>query len=428
MTLSRDTVGRIKTKGEVLDGVARTRCYEYDDAGRLVRVFDGHTGATCSGALLEEYRYDGNSNRVYAMNSAGLVEETDIVVDAQDRLLQYGTLHFTYEGNGELDTKEDLATGDAWDYDYDVMGNLVRVVTPVGDIIEYVTDARHRRVGKRVNGVLVQGFLYGDQLDPIAELDGAGNVVSRFVYGSRGHVPDFMVRGGVTYRIISDQLGSVVAVVNVSNGQLMQQREYDAWGRIVSETTAAGFSQPFGFAGGIWDADAGLVRFGARDYDPAGGRWTATDPIRFDAGDTILYGYSFADPVNSVDPSGLNPGDAFPSPRKAAEDFCSIYGPRGFTDGEYQTGVYRVCVPIPDPSGSNRQVCWYTYRDPGRPGTSHSTPSFSFPEDVTHCHTHPRDSLCKPSRTDRKTCRHDTCVVCYGEQACLYKKEDDYGI
>ena len=33
-----------------------------------------------------------------------------------------------------------------------------------------------------------------DQLNPIAELDGAGNVVSRFVYGTKGNVPDTMIK------------------------------------------------------------------------------------------------------------------------------------------------------------------------------------------------------------------------------------------
>ena len=48
------------------------------------------------------------------------------------------------------------------------------------------------------------------------------------------------------------------------------------------------------------------MRFGARDYDPrATGRWTTKDPIRFEGGDTNLYGYVLSDPVNFADPSGL---------------------------------------------------------------------------------------------------------------------------
>lgn len=40
-------------------------------------------------------------------------------------------------------------------------------------------------------------------------------------------------------------------------------------------------------------------------YDPETGRWTSKDPILFGGGDTNLYGYTFSDPVNFIDPSGL---------------------------------------------------------------------------------------------------------------------------
>jgi RHS repeat-associated protein len=63
--------------------------------------------------------------------------------------------------------------------------------------------------------------------------------------------------------------------------------------------------QPFGFAGGLYDRDLKLVRFGARDYDPEAGRWTAKDPIGFAGGDFDLFSYVFADPINVVDSFGL---------------------------------------------------------------------------------------------------------------------------
>jgi RHS repeat-associated protein len=73
---------------------------------------------------------------------------------------------------------------------------------------------------------------------------------------------------------------------------------------VVARDTNPGF-QPFGFAGGIYDLHTGLVRYGARDYDPEVGRWTVKDPIDFDGGDTNLYAYIFNDPLNYVDISGL---------------------------------------------------------------------------------------------------------------------------
>jgi RHS repeat-associated protein len=118
----------------------------------------------------------------------------------------------------------------------------------------------------------------------------------------QSNVPDYMVKGGRTYRVLSDHLGSVRLVVDVGNGAIAQRIDYDAFGR-VTQNSNPGF-QPFGFAGGLYDAHTGLVRFGARDYDAYTGRWTAKDPIRFAGGDPNLYGYVLGDPVNPVDPDG----------------------------------------------------------------------------------------------------------------------------
>ena len=117
------------------------------------------------------------------------------------------------------------------------------------------------------------------------------------------HVPDYMVRGGVTYRILRDHLGSVRLVVDVATGSVAQRMEHDEWGRLVADTNPGW--QPFGYAGGLWDADTGLVHFGAREYDAETARWTSKDPIGFGGGDTNVYGYVLGDPVNAVDLAGL---------------------------------------------------------------------------------------------------------------------------
>jgi hypothetical protein len=104
---------------------------------------------------------------------------------------------------------------------------------------------------------------------PVAELDGSGSVVSRFVYGSGTDVPDYMVRAGSTYRISTDDLGSPRVVIDNADGSIAQRLDYDVWGKVVRDSNP-GF-QPFGFAGGLYDRDLKLLRFGARDYDPETG-------------------------------------------------------------------------------------------------------------------------------------------------------------
>ncbi len=190
-------------------------------------------------------------------------------------------------------------------------------------MITYRVDRRTRRVAKLVDGVRVRAWLYADQLRPIAELDGTGNVVSRFVYASRLNVPDYVIRDGALYKIISDHLGSprIVLDADAETRTVVQRLDFDPFG-IVTQDSAPGW-QPFGFAGGLYDPDTKLVRFGARDYDPETGRWTSKDPIGFSGGNPNLYGYVLEDPINFVDPAGLYSFDDF---LKNASDFSAGFG------------------------------------------------------------------------------------------------------
>ena len=101
-----------------------------------------------------------------------------------------------------------------------------------------------------------------------------------------------------------DQIGSLRIVAN-SFGTVVKRIEYDTFGNILTDSDPL-FEIPFGFAGGLHDRDTGLVRFGFRDYDSDTGRWTAKDPIGFAGGDTDLFGYCMSDPVNFIDPFGLD--------------------------------------------------------------------------------------------------------------------------
>jgi RHS repeat-associated protein len=287
----RDRLGRITQKSETVGGATDVYSYTYDLVGRLTSVGK-------NGLVAESYTYDANSNRLNANGPGGLVAG---VYDAQDRLTQYGATTYGYSAAGELMTKTNA--GQTTAYSYDELGNLLGVTLPNGTVITYLVDGQNQRIGKRVNGVLTQRFLYEGNLRPIAELDGGGTLVSRFVYATRLNVPDYMVRGGVTYRILTDHLGSPRLVVDVASGIIAQRMDYDSFGKVLTDTNP-GF-QPFGFAGGLYDTHTKLVRFGARDYDAETGRWTAKDPLLFAPGEPNLYAYVSNDPINRIDPDGL---------------------------------------------------------------------------------------------------------------------------
>lgn len=154
-----------------------------------------------------------------------------------------------------------------------------------------------------MNGLITNQYIYNPEGQLIGELDVSGNFLKTFIYASKSHVPDYFVdQNNERYKLIVDQLGSVRLVVKTSTGEIVQKMNHDEFGKVLTDTKP-GFI-PFGFAGGLYDSETKLVRFGARDYDPEIGRWTSKDPIRFNGGDANLYGYVLQDPVNGIDPSG----------------------------------------------------------------------------------------------------------------------------
>jgi RHS repeat-associated protein len=159
-----------------------------------------------------------------------------------------------------------------------------------------------RRIAKKTDGTTVEKYLWSGRTTLLAVFDGADNLLMRFEYAD-GRMPVAMNRGGARYYLAYDQVGTLRLVTD-STGAVVKRIDYDTFGNVVADTNPA-FSVPFGFAAGLHDRDTGLVRFGYRDYDPETGRWTAKDPILFAGGDTDLYGYCLGDPVNFLDPYGL---------------------------------------------------------------------------------------------------------------------------
>jgi RHS repeat-associated protein len=291
----RDDLGRITRKVETVGGVTRTDDYQYDTRGRLLNVARNNV-------LVSVYGYDANGNRL-SLTNPSTSTTTLGSYDDQDRVMVYGSYSYAFNANGDLTSKTNTTTSQTTSYDYDVRGALLQAVLPDGTTIDYVTDGRGRRIGKKVNGTQVQGFLYNG-LRIAAELGGTGSIVSQFVYADKSsHSPEFMIKDGAVYRFIKDQLGSPLVLINVLTGAMEQMLVYDEFGNVLSDS-ALGF-QPFGFAGGLYDRDTGLVRFGARDYDPGIGRWTARDPLLFKGGQRNLFAYVGNAPTNFIDPSGL---------------------------------------------------------------------------------------------------------------------------
>jgi len=108
---------------------------------------------------VRSFVYDANGNRLSATSPGGTVGGS---YDVQDRLLQYGEVMYSYDEAGDLVSRQ--RAGEALEsFSYDAQGNLVAVTRTEGasgaveSQIEYVIDGQGRRIGKKVDGVLVQG-------------------------------------------------------------------------------------------------------------------------------------------------------------------------------------------------------------------------------------------------------------------------------
>lgn len=91
-------------------------------------------------------------------------------------------------------------------------------------------------------------------------------------------------------------------VVNTATGVIIQKIDYDEYGNILSDSNPN--FQPFAYAGGLYETQTKLVRFGARDYAAGTGRWTAKDPVGFECGSSNLFAYSNLNPINLKDSKG----------------------------------------------------------------------------------------------------------------------------
>lgn len=150
---ARDSLGRIVELFDTTQGTPTRWSFVYDSVGRLAKD-------SVNGSLFHAFVYDSNGNRLTFTSGSGTVT---YAYDAQDRLLTavHGpdTTTYTYSSHGERRTQTVPGVGTTT-YGYDALGNLVTVVLPDSTLIEYVIDGLNRRVGRKVNGVLVRGWLW----------------------------------------------------------------------------------------------------------------------------------------------------------------------------------------------------------------------------------------------------------------------------
>ncbi|MFV2082583.1 MAG: RHS repeat domain-containing protein, partial [bacterium] len=284
---ARDNAEKITQKVENIGIDTVTWDYTYDLMGRLETVYK-------DSMLAEAYSYDGNGNRLSENNVLRGITRS-YTHSIEDHVITAGADSYSFDVDGFLISRTVGANTDT--FNYSSRGELLSVSLASGNQITYDHDPLGRRIAKRVNGTITEKYLWQDSTTLLAVYDASDTLIQRFSYAD-GRMPVSMTYQGSVYYLTFDQVGSLRTVTD-STGANVKRIDYDSFGNIISDSNPS-FTVPLGFAGGLHDRDTGLVRFGARDYDPAIGKWTAKDPIDFAGGDLNLMSYVGQQTVGSV--------------------------------------------------------------------------------------------------------------------------------
>lgn len=294
LKLERDPRGRITGKIEDVRNYPVRWTYSYDEAGRLV-------GASRDGTGVERYLYDERGRRAEDYVPLRRQADRSFRYGRDDRLLQAGDALYEHDAAGFRSLRVTPQGETRYHYASDY--RLLAVELPDGRTVEYAHDDQGLRHAKLVDGALVEQYRWGDRFRLSAWFrDGRWWEVA---YGRDGRPEGLIDQTDGHNRIIlhTDQIGTV-RMVELQPEDMVKEILYDSFGNVIRDGNPY-LPTPFGFAGGLHDRDTGLVRFGWRDYDPDTGRFTALDPIGAAGGDSDWYGYCLDDPVNGMDPTGL---------------------------------------------------------------------------------------------------------------------------
>lgn len=306
-TRTLDPVGN-PTLVATLRGAATTNeAMQYDVSNRLTRWCQA---ASCTGATKWiSYAYDAVGNRTQQVRT-GVASPgtTDYSYDNADQMTQSvagtTTTVSTYDEDGNQKTQGSTA------FTYDLANRMTSNKIGVAAATNYTYDGEGSRL-TRATGATINTRYSWDTQNPLPELalerNASNALIRRYVQGAAGPL-SLATSASATFYYHRDALGSITDVTD-SKGAAMWRYEYEPFGAALTTTkvnTKAPVN-PVGFTGEYLDTEIPDYHLRARQYDPASGRFRATDPVIPARTNQWVSAYAYVGnrPGVFVDPSGL---------------------------------------------------------------------------------------------------------------------------
>jgi RHS repeat-associated protein len=292
--------GQLMSIGGTINATTETAGYTYDNLGRLVTSDQTSNGSSAQ----RRFAYDrwGNRTSVWDATSGGnLIQNVSLVqsggvptnqIAALSNPEWYGT--YTYDAAGNV-TNDGVHT-----YQYDAENRIVNV--DGGVTAQYSYDQHNRRFKKSIGNAVTHYVWEGSQV--VSEHDGTGAVLSECVYSNGRMIEKFS--NAVARYYVRDRLGERL-VLDIS-GNVVGRQAHLPFGEDFGESAE---QEKHHFTSYERDPEIGSDYAINRQYSQSVARFMRTDPdngsYNFANPKSLnRYGYVGNDPLNAVDPLGLD--------------------------------------------------------------------------------------------------------------------------
>ncbi|MEU3516729.1 RHS repeat-associated core domain-containing protein [Streptomyces sp. NPDC006654] len=327
-----DLAGNVTRETETRSGsstTAETQCYTYDSLDRLIAAWTATDSCTATptssnhstvgdgitgGTYWTSWTYDEIGNRLTqtqhtvsgsgsdtlttgvwsstqpntmtgTTNTGGSTSSTSYTYDSagntKTRSTSTGDQTLLWNNAGQLANVTNSATGAATSYIYDADGNLLLQIDPSTTTL----------------------YLGSEQ---ITLNTSAGTATGVRYYNAPGGATIVRTGTGTNYgfELAADQHGTNSLYLD-STAQTPTWRQFDPYGNPRGTTTTWADNRTY--LNKTTDTTTGLTDVGAREYDPAIGRFISLDPVFEANSPQELSGYTYAsdNPVGESDPTGL---------------------------------------------------------------------------------------------------------------------------